>query len=139
MAPEREVYGFDSFEGLPEDWRTDFGKGHFATPLPKVRPNVRLIKGWFNETLPTFVAQHRQAIGFLHVDCDLYSSTAAIFNALGPQIKSGTIILFDEYFNYPGWQQGEHKALIEFTNAHCMPFQYLAYNPRHEQCVVEIA
>ena len=52
-----KVYGFDSFEGLPEKWRDGFDKGAFSQngTLPKVNQNVELIKGWFNETLLPFI------------------------------------------------------------------------------------
>lgn len=75
--PDKIVYGFDSFEGLPETWRSGFDKGYFDTKenLPKVNENVRLIKGWFDETLPSFVKAHPEKCEFIHVDCDLYSST----------------------------------------------------------------
>ena len=51
------VYGFDSFEGLPEKWRDGFDKGAFTRngEFPNVNTNVQLIKGWFNETLPNFI------------------------------------------------------------------------------------
>src|SRR5579864_3758244 len=70
------VYGFDSFEGLPEDWQPGVEKGTFRMKsLPRVRKNVHLIKGWFNETILVFAREHRENCSFLHVDCDLYSST----------------------------------------------------------------
>ena len=78
------VYGFDSFEGLPEDWRPGVEKGHFKmAALPKVPANVELIKGWFNETLPGFIARHPGPASFLHIDCDLYSSSKTVFRAAG--------------------------------------------------------
>ena len=51
ILPDEIIYGFDSFEGLPEDWRYDLQKGGFNVDgnLPPVNKNVRLIKGWFNE------------------------------------------------------------------------------------------
>ena len=55
-------------------------------------------------------------VAFIHVDCDLYSSTKTIFSLLSDRIVPGTIILFDEYFNYPNWQQHEYKALQEFVD-----------------------
>ena len=69
-----------------------------------------MIKGLFDDTLPSFAKTHTQPVSFLHVDCDLYSSTKAIFDILGDQIVEGTVIVFDEYFNYPGWQHHEFKA-----------------------------
>ena len=54
-----KVYGFDSFEGLPEKWRDGFDKGWFNTNgnLPTVNNNVELIKGWFHETLLSFIQE----------------------------------------------------------------------------------
>lgn len=133
------VYGFDSFEGLPERWRDGFGKGSFEVRrLPKVRKNVRLIKGWFNETLPNFVQQHAGPVSFLHIDCDLYSSTKTVFEVLGDRILPGCVIVFDEYFNYPGWELGEYKAFQEFVSAKGLGYEYLGYNRLHEQVAVLI-
>ena len=91
------VDGFDSFEGLPEFWIDGYGKGFFATDaLPNVKSNVRLHKGWFDDALPKFLRDTPadQKIAYLHIDCDLYSSTATVFNLLGNRIVSGTIIVF---------------------------------------------
>jgi hypothetical protein len=64
-----------------------FDKGAFALEnLPRVEKNVKLIKGWFDKTLPTFIQKEKRDIAYLHVDCDLYSSTKTIFEALGNQI-----------------------------------------------------
>src|SRR5262249_30536746 len=72
----RTVHGFDSFEGLPETWREGFEKGTFKQDnLPAVKPNVRLHKGWFNESLPVWKKNHEGPVLFLHMDADIYSST----------------------------------------------------------------
>lgn len=135
-----DVHGFDSFQGLPEFWRDGFDKGTFnrGDTLPQVGKNVVLHKGWFNETIPPFVRDHPQPISFLHVDCDLYSSTVTIFNDLAAQIIPGTVIAFDEYFNYPGWQEGEFKAFQEFTGQHNIKYNYLTYNRKNQQVAVKI-
>ena len=133
------VYGFDSFEGLPERWRDGFGTGAFKVNyLPNVKKNVRLIKGWFNESLPYFSNQFDSNIRFLHIDCDLYSSTKTIFELLGNKIIRGTVIVFDEYFNYSGWQCGEFKAFQEFINEKKLKYRYIGYNRKHEQVAVII-
>ena len=137
--PEKIIYGFDSFEGLPETWRTGFDEKVFNRNgnLPQVNKNVRLIKGWFDETLPVFVRQHSEKCAFIHVDCDLYSSTKIVFDNLKNQIGAGTIIAFDEYFNYPGWQEGEYKAFMEFVAENDIEFEYIA-RTEHEQVAVRI-
>jgi len=135
----RTIYGFDSFEGLPKWWRDGFDKGRFRLPkLPNVRPNVRLIKGWFNESLPLFLAEHTEKANFLHVDCDLYSSAKTVLELFQERIECGTVIVFDEYFNYPGWQQGEAKAFNEFITATGLDYEWLGYCRYHEQAAVRI-
>lgn len=136
---EHKVYGFDSFDGLPERWREGYGKGHFnVTSLPKVRANVVLIKGWFDKTLPEFIKEHDGSVGFLHLDADLYSSTKTVFNLLGSRIGKGCIIVFDEYFNYPGWKEGEYKAFQEFISDSGLGYEYIGYNRVREQVAVLI-
>jgi hypothetical protein len=132
-----QVFGFDSFEGLPEPWRTGFPRGCFSGEIPQVPDNVTLVKGWFSETLPKFIQEHNERVAFLHVDCDLYSSTKCIFDFLHPHIGPGSVIVFDEYFNYPGWQNHEHKAFMELIDQHQLCFRYDAFVPDHQQvCVV---
>jgi len=134
------IHGFDSFEGLPEFWRGGYGKSAFSLEgnLPPVAANVRLHKGWFEDTLPAFVEEHPGPLAFLHVDCDLYSSTKTIFSFLGNRIQPGTVIVFDEYFNFPLWKQHEYKAFQEFLEAYGLSYQYLCYNQFHEQVAVQI-
>lgn len=138
---ERLVYGFDSFEGLPEDWNYGNFKGTFDVRgmLPKVNENVVLIKGWFDETLPLFANEHKgEACAFIHIDCDLYASTKTVFFHLHSMITSGTVILFDEYFNYPGWEAGEFKAFKEFLNETGLQYRYIGYVPTREAVAVQI-
>jgi hypothetical protein len=128
---DRTIDGFDSFEGLPEDWHGNaMAAGYFSRggKLPKVRPNVRLHAGWFSDSLPRFTATHAGPCAFIHVDCDLYSSTVSIFEGLRDRIVPGTVIVFDEYFNYPNWRAHEHKAFEEFIAATGMAFDYRAYS-----------
>jgi hypothetical protein len=134
-----EVHGFDSFEGLPEDWRQGHEKGTFAVgALPRVRPNVRLHKGWFEDTLPAFREQHPGPVAFLHLDADLYSSTRTVLELLGDGIVPGTVIAFDEFFNYPGWREGEYRAFSEFCRERHVDVHYLGFVRRDEQAVAKI-
>jgi predicted O-methyltransferase YrrM len=138
--PGRRLYGFDSFEGLPETWRPEFEAGMFSTGgrLPQVERNVSLIKGWFDETLPRFAAEHPGPVAMLHIDCDLYSSTRCVFDHLGERIGPGAILVFDEFFNYPGWEEHEFRAFSEFVRARRLSYEYLCYNGEHEQVAVRI-
>jgi|GEM_PF-923966 len=140
-TPQTHFYGFDSFEGLPEAWRSGFDKGAFAQgSLPIVPPNVTLIKGWFDDTLPAFLRDRPQTpLSLLHVDCDLYSSTKTILANLKDRIVPGTLIVFDEYWNYPGWRDHEFKAFEELlaeTGMRAKPFGFV---PSHQQVGFAIA
>jgi hypothetical protein len=132
------VFGFDSFEGLPEDWRTAFPAGTFSVDgVPSV-PGADLVVGWFDETLPPFLQEHAGPVAFLHVDCDLYSSTVTTLDQVGPRLAAGSVILFDEYFNYPGWQGGEHRAWEEYVSRTGTTFTYLGYCVEDEQVAIRI-
>jgi Macrocin-O-methyltransferase (TylF) len=136
---KEEVHGFDSFEGLPEDWWGGFEKGTFKVQeLPAVRDNVRLHKGWFSDSLPSFRKQYKEPMGFMHMDADLYSSTKDVFELLADRIIAGTVIQFDEFFNYPGWQNGEYRAFREFCEFRHVEFKYIGYCGADEQVAVKI-
>jgi len=124
VAPNRIVYGFDSFEGIPEDWN-NMKAGTFATEIPYVPANVRLITGWFDQVLEDFLKTTKEPIAFLHVDCDLYSSTDYIFRMLEDRFVSGTIIAFDELAYYDGYEEGEYKAFIELIKRTKKVFNFL--------------
>lgn len=105
------VTGFDSFEGLPEDWRPGFEKGRFAQDIPDVG-GAHLVVGLFDDTLPGWVAENKSVVenlGLIHIDCDLYSSTVTILRELAEWIKPGVIIVFDEFHGYPGWEEHEYR------------------------------
>ena len=127
-ATRLQVYGFDSFEGLPEAWPGYLPEGAFRQEeLPLVRENVELVVGLFSETLPHFLEEHPDCVAFMHVDSDLYSSAKTVFEHVGARITSGTVIVFDEYFNYPGWEEGEYKAFQEYIAALGLSYTYIGY------------
>jgi hypothetical protein len=136
---DQEVLGFDSFEGLPEDWRTGFKKGCFRQErLPAVNSNVKLMIGLFENTLKDYVKHLSKPISLLHIDCDIYSSTKTILSHLEPFIVPGTIIVFDEYFNYPGWHLHEFKAFREFSERRGLRYRYKSLVPSHQQVCVAV-
>jgi hypothetical protein len=138
--PGTTVFGFDSFSGLPGDWT-----GHVETAgafrqrqVPKVPGNVTLLQGLFEETLPGFMAEHEGPASFVHIDCDLYESTRTILDHIGPRLQSGTRVLFDEYFNYPGWKLHEFKAWKEFCESTGTRYSYLGFTSLDGRVLVEI-
>ncbi len=133
----KTIYGFDAFEGLPEAFGDFWKKEEFrVSKLPAVRNNITLVKGWFNETLPSFLKEHSGQVGFLHIDCDLYSSTKTIFELMESRLSPGTVILFDEYFNFILWEEAEFKAFHEFLAKTGLSFDFIGYNRNGEQVAV---
>jgi len=126
------VYGFDSFQGLPETWRPGYVKSDFDLKgnLPTVNENVRLVKGWYDQSLPPFLAKHpEKKVSFLHIDCDLYSSSIYILRTLAEQNKfePDCIIEFDELFNYDGFDgnKGELRAWFDFQHEYNVTFSWI--------------
>jgi Macrocin-O-methyltransferase (TylF) len=133
------IHGFDSFEGTPEQWSGfTLDRGSFARDgrLPDVPANVSLHKGWFKDTLPAWRESHPGAIAFAHVDCNIFSSTVDVLEGIRERLQPGTVIVFDEYFNYPGWELHEFKAWQEFVKVHCIQYTYIGY--ARQQAAVKI-
>jgi predicted O-methyltransferase YrrM len=140
-AGGRTVHGFDSFEGLPEDWTGHMERrGAFSRKgvLPKVPANVQLHKGWFSDTLAVWLGQNPEDVGFVHVDCDIYSSTREVLWALRERLRVGAVIVFDEYFNYPNWRLHEARALKEFVEAFAVRYRYIALTAGDGAVAIEI-
>lgn len=114
--PQSQLHGFDSFEGLPEDWTLHDGKGTFSTggqtPVLADR-RVKFIPGWFEATLPEYVLPAHDRL-VVHLDADLYSSTKTVLNALEQHMVPGTYVLFDEFSD----RLHELRAFDEFLRMH---------------------
>lgn len=132
------VHGFDSFEGIQEHWNGNPIGAFAQRKMPKVPDNVEFHIGYFNATLPGFLASHNDPIAFLHVDCDLYSSTVTLFELLGDRLQTGSIILFDEYYNFHRWQQHEFKAFQEFVVTSGLKYEYIGYSVTGQQAAVRV-
>ena len=95
-----------------------------------------MYKGWFNQTLATWHEKNLDNVAFMHIDCDLYSSTVDILEALKDRMQFGTIILFDEYFNYSNWENHEFKAWQEFVVKYQIQYEYIGFD--RQQVAVKI-
>lgn len=147
LKPTQIIYGFDSFEGLPEDWQKGgkvISKGTFAYKqkdfVPPVLNNVKLYNGLFRDSLPVFVKMKIKdaPIAFLHIDSDIYSSAHEALEIFKNNIIPGTVIVFDEFYNYPNFEEHEYKAFHEFLRSAKLDAEYIAYNKNHEQVAIRI-
>lgn len=122
--PRSRLHGFDSFEGLPEDWNAEKPKGLFSTHgnIPVITDDrVKFFKGWFENTLPQYTFTDSPVL-IIYLDADLYSSTAYVLNALRDRIKAGTIVCFDEFTD----RNHEQRAFGEFLCQSKMKFELVA-------------
>ena len=116
----REVWIFDSFEGLPELTQEDADlaaskhlalntkTGYISVPeacvqeiSAKLGVKPRVVKGWFDATLPASKA----AIGpiaILRMDGDTYGSTMQTLDALYDSVSPGGMVVIDDYFDFEG-------------------------------------
>ena len=123
--PDSRLYGFDSFEGLPEtfDDRLGLSAGTFGTEgrIPEIDDTrVAFVKGWFAEILPRFeVPDHRALV--IALDADLYSSTILVLRELDEHIVPGVVIYFDDFAHV----DHEPRAFADYMAESGKEFQLL--------------
>jgi len=124
--PASRFFGFDSFEGLPEDWHSGKRRGAFSTggKLPEIADaRVSFVAGWFQQSLRGFMASYRpQSQLVLHIDCDLYSSTLYCLTTLDPVITPGTLIVLDDFFD----ALHVYRGLTDYCSAYMRQYKILA-------------
>ena len=125
--PDAKLHGFASLEGVPEDFDEVGGplrKGAFDVGgrIPEIDDRrVRFLKGWFDETLPTYqVPEHDRLV--IALDADLYSSTIYVLRHFREHIKPGTFTYFDEMSRL----EHEPKAFAEFMEETGLRFELVA-------------
>jgi Macrocin-O-methyltransferase (TylF) len=146
-ASDRAVYGFDTFEGLVEDWQVDdqilIKQGTFslAEPLAErfmrdtgvslqeglpstLGRRVQFIKGSTYETLAPFLAERPAApIALFHMDLDTYESCLHALETCKDRFVEGSILVFDEYLV----TNGEMRAFFEFQSQYELEWKYRAW------------
>jgi hypothetical protein len=125
-----QLWGFDSFRGLPEEWNAEHPKGRFAMERPIMPPDgVNLVVGQIEDTLQSF---EPTLPSFLHIDTDLYEPAAAILKwyqrwliSEWPSVPYQTVILFDD-IGIPPYENGEMRALYE-AQERGLKFEWIAW------------
>ena len=128
--PDRQFHGFDSFEGFPADGRPDWRLDFSTTARPALPSNCRLWEGWFSDTIPRFLAEVPDPIGFVHVDCDIYSSAREVLFGLRGRLAPGAVIVFDELLNYDSFLWNEMLALFEFLSLTGLGVDWIAIHQK---------
>jgi hypothetical protein len=139
IAAVMPVIGFDSFEGLPEDWRPSHRKGFFGdAKIPTNVTGATIVPGWFEDTVPGY--DWPENLALVHFDADLYSSTLTALDSIGPAIKPGCILVFDEFFGYDddfkGTMPGEQQAFWEWCETADIMFDVIGHGREQWACVI---
>ena len=134
----KKGYGFDTFEGLPEDWHTDKA-GTYSSDgnIPKI-DGGEFVVGKFEDTLPEFFSVQRPVASIINFDADLYSSTICALNYSKSVIDTNTILVFDEFLINPHWEEDEYKALEEFCSENNFSYEVLAVSFFTKQVAVKL-
>ena len=134
----KKGYGFDTFEGIPEDWH-DEKAGTYSSDgnIPQIEGG-EFIVGKFADTLPGFFSEPRPMASIINFDADLYSSTICALNFSKPVIDEHTILIFDEFIINKNWEQDEYKALNEFCLNNNFTYEVLAISFSTKQAAVRL-
>lgn len=138
MKTYKKGFGFDTFEGLPEDWHHEQA-GTYSSEgnIPKIKGG-EFIVGKFDETLPTFFEKSRPMASIINFDADLYSSTICALNYAKRVIDKHTILIFDEFLMNNNWEDDEHKALVEFCSKNNCSHEVIAVSFFTKQVAVKL-
>jgi len=101
--------------------------------------NAALVPGWFDRTLPPFLAAHPGEVGFVNVDCDLYTSARTALLAVAPRLRPGAVIYLDEALNYDTFLWNEMLALFELLALTGYGARWIALDRRLRPADVAIA
>ena len=152
----KEFYGFDSFEGLPEEtldklspWHTaEFSMGGVIDPRLLNNPDIKLFKGWFKETLnpQTAALIGDKKCGIIHIDCDIYTSTIEVLEWIVKNdfLVEGTIIVYDDWAAYKQagldesmeYSLGEARAHLEICEKYGLKFEQVSKVSNGEHHIV---
>lgn len=135
LFPKMNFIALDSFEGLPKpvgvdafnNYSSGFYEGQFTCSAEDFICNlknsnidvnrVKLIKGWFSESLVSNSIEVRNIdkVAVAWIDCDLYESTIPILDFLTPRLSVGSILLFDDWRCFRNLEEfGEQRACREW-------------------------
>lgn len=135
---DSRFFGFDSFEGLPEDWEKNHPKGFFSTngKMPQTNDRrIQFIKGWFNDTIPTFKKTFIPKNPLIiHIDSDLYSSALYILTQFDEMMQNDTIIILDEFGNL----LHEFSAWQDYIQSYKRKFRILCAFPNYKRIAIEL-
>jgi predicted O-methyltransferase YrrM len=138
MTGDSKLYLFDSFEGLPEDWG-DSPAGTFACEVPVFESKrAKIVKGFFEDTLPEWSKTYNKTVAVVHIDCDLYSSCQTVFRNINHLIAPNTLVLLDDYAREDFHFEHTYKAFHDYLDEFGKDFYYIARTEDNAQAAVRV-
>jgi ectoine hydroxylase-related dioxygenase (phytanoyl-CoA dioxygenase family) len=128
------TYNDGSFEWLsahkhPDSMYVRFERHPLVTSN---RDDVRVRAGWLTDTLtdPQAPFDLQAPFGLVFLDCEGVANVEFVLRTLEPGLREGTVIVLDNFYNFPGWELGTYKAFQEFVRDRARGFDYLGRSPR---------
>ena len=134
----KKGYGFDTFEGLPEDWHYEKAGTYSSEGIVPKIDEGEFISGKFKDTLPEFFSVSRPMASLINFDADLFSSTLCALNYSKSIIDNHTILIFDEFLINELWECDEHKALEDFCKKNDFSYEVIAVSFFTKQVAVKL-
>jgi hypothetical protein len=135
---DRPIIGFDSFRGLSEPDATRdstfWKRGMYAASRPEVegriqaasRLRIRLVEGWFSDSLHTEESRRVGPVAYARIDCDIYQPALDCLRYLGPRLSNGAVLVFDDWPH--SVDHGEGLAFAEWlSDVPWLRFEFLFY------------
>lgn len=142
LEGRRSFWLFDSFEGLPDakeidgetalDWQQDKdGDTYYDNCTANEKEaieimamtgaeDVKIVRGWFNQTLKA--KDMPKDIALLRLDGDWYESTMVCLEALFPKVVEGGMVIIDDYYTWDGCSKAVHDFLSKYQLPHKIKF-----------------
>jgi hypothetical protein len=125
----RAYHAFDSFRGVPGTMTLAVAKHAFdlGGVIPDLPPDTTVHAGWFEDTVPQWRAKFSAPIAFAYIDCDLYGSVRTVLEGIADRVRPGSILVFDDWYNFPNWQAHSLRAAQEFVENYGIRLEPLGF------------
>jgi hypothetical protein len=126
---DRRYHAFDSWRGVPEEMSLSVAKFSFDLNgvVPELPPETTIHAGWFDETIPKWREQFETPLAFAYIDCDLYESVKTVLEGITDRIRPGTILAYDDWYNFTNWEAHSPRATQEWAQRHAIEMEPIGF------------
>jgi hypothetical protein len=130
LLPKRLYHAFDAFLGVPKGMALSVGQDSFTLggKIPDLPKDVIVHAGWFTDTIPEYLAKFGNPVALAYIDCDLYESVKTVLDGITGRLQVGSILIFDDWYNFPNWQEHSYRALNEMILGSTLKFRPIGWS-----------